>query len=62
MGKKTIEKTLITITLDIEIVEYIKSVAKEEERKISNVANMMLRKYIKDLKGVNDVVSLNGFV
>lgn len=53
MGKKTIEKELITITLDIEIVEYIKSIAKEEERKVSNVANMMLKKYIKDLKGVN---------
>jgi len=62
MGKKTIDKSLITISLDIEIVEYIKNIAKEEERKISNVANMMLKKYIKDLKGVNDVVGLNGFV
>jgi len=39
-----------SIALDMEVIEAIKKLSKEEERSFSNYVNSILKKHIKELK------------
>jgi len=46
MTKKTITKTTVAVSLDIDVAEKIKQVAKQEERSVSQIVQRALVHYL----------------
>lgn len=51
-GGKTDEiiKRKISITLDNDIIEVLKNLAEEDDRSLSQYINLILKRYLKDIK------------
>ena len=57
MAKKSITKTTLAVSLDIDIAEKIKQAAKQEERSVSQMVQRALVHYLPTIQcqaGVND--------
>jgi Ribbon-helix-helix protein, copG family. len=44
-------KAKVSITLDADIIEQIKSIAEEDDRSFSQYVNLILRKHIENMQG-----------